>query len=346
MFAGFGSKKPDETPSNNETKHSGSTLKSIHGFDPDSLERAAKAAKDLDSSRNAGNAIKLIQDQELTKQKESDMERAKFMAMQEQLAIQRLQESERIAQRTLEEQSRHEKARADYKDELERKRIAEQIDAQRYMHEEDRRKNEESLKRQEDMKRKTLEFEAELRQQTEMARVKAEAEGRIVQERQNHDLTLKNKRVEAQEFRATVLEGIKLAGAVAGDGFNAFISDREKLKNTALVVTALAFGIYASRTTANVAGRIIESRLGKPSLVRETNRISFLQVLKHPILTAKTLLKPRDGDVLKNIILESSLERRLKRVVTGTENAKRNKATFSCPVLPARVKHYSPKAWP
>jgi ATPase family AAA domain-containing protein 3A/B len=41
---------------------------SITGFDPEGLERAAKAARDLDSSKNAGSAIELIKTQELTKQ--------------------------------------------------------------------------------------------------------------------------------------------------------------------------------------------------------------------------------------------------------------------------------------
>jgi ATPase family AAA domain-containing protein 3A/B len=41
---------------------------SITGFDPEGLERAAKAARDLDSSKNAGSAIELIKSQELTKQ--------------------------------------------------------------------------------------------------------------------------------------------------------------------------------------------------------------------------------------------------------------------------------------
>jgi hypothetical protein len=49
------------------------------------------------------------------------------------------------------------------------------------------------------------------------SQVKAEAEGRILQERKNHDLILENKRLEAKEFRTTVLEGLKLAGK-ADDG--------------------------------------------------------------------------------------------------------------------------------
>lgn len=44
--------------------------------------------------------------------------------------------------------------------------------------------------RQEEIRRQTLEFEAQLRQKTELERVKAETEGRILAERRNHDLRL------------------------------------------------------------------------------------------------------------------------------------------------------------
>ena len=41
---------------------------SVTGFDPEGLERAAKAARELDASRNANSAIELIKTQEVTKQ--------------------------------------------------------------------------------------------------------------------------------------------------------------------------------------------------------------------------------------------------------------------------------------
>lgn len=49
----------------------------MHGFDPSALERAAKAAKELDSSRNAKEALRLITLQEQTKQREAETERAR-----------------------------------------------------------------------------------------------------------------------------------------------------------------------------------------------------------------------------------------------------------------------------
>ena len=50
--------------------------------------------------------------------------------------------------------------------------------------------------RQEEMRRKTAQYEAELRTKTEVAKAKAEAEGRIAQERQNHDLILDKVKLE------------------------------------------------------------------------------------------------------------------------------------------------------
>lgn len=47
--------------------------------------------------------------------------------------------------------------------------------------------------------------------------------------------------------------------------------------------TLLAVGVYSARNATAVAGRYIEARLGKPSLVRETSRFTVLEVIKHPI---------------------------------------------------------------
>lgn len=48
-------------------------------------------------------------------------------------------------------------------------------------------------------------------------------------------------------------------------------------------LTLLAAGVYTARNTTAVAGRYIEARLGKPSLVRETSRITVAEAIKHPI---------------------------------------------------------------
>jgi ATPase family AAA domain-containing protein 3A/B len=112
------------------------------------------------------------------------------------------------ARKTLDAQTQHEKHRAEYQDQLERKRQVDMLNAQKYMQEEQLKKQEEMVGRQEAMRRKTMEYEAELRTKTELAKASAEAEGRIRQERQNHDLILDKVRLEAQEQRDTVLKAI------------------------------------------------------------------------------------------------------------------------------------------
>lgn len=44
-----------------------------------------------------------------------------------------------------------------------------------------------------------------------------------------------------------------------------------------------AVGIYAAKHSTGVAARYIEARLGKPSLVRETSRLTVGEAIKHPI---------------------------------------------------------------
>lgn len=48
-------------------------------------------------------------------------------------------------------------------------------------------------------------------------------------------------------------------------------------------LTLLAVGVYSAKNATSVAGRYVEARLGKPSLVRETSRITVLEALRHPV---------------------------------------------------------------
>lgn len=306
-----------------------SSSTSVSGFDPTALERAAKAARELDRSSNAKDSLRLINTQEITKQKEHEAERAKYQAYQQELAIKRIAEEEVSAQRVLQKQTEQAKAQANYKDDLDRKRMQEKMRSQRALADEERQKTEESLRRQEELKRKTLEYEAALRQQTEIARVKAEAEGRILQERQNHDLFLENRKLDALQYRETILESIKLGGSTLYGGLQAFIQDRQKLTNTALTISGIALGIYSARMGTSIAGKYIEARLGKPSLVRETSKKNIMQMVRSPLSSFKQAFGSVNVEgALKNVILESNLEQRLSRVSVSTANTKINRAPF------------------
>ena len=192
------------------------------------------------------------------------------------------------------------------------------------------RKQEEMVARQEEMRRKTAEHEANLRTKTELAKVKAETEGRIRQERENHDLILDKLRQEAAENRDTVLKGIQDAGKMIGEGLQSYLDDTTKLRNTALTVTGIAVGIYTARTSIGVAGRFVESRLGKPSLVRETSRFTVSQFAREPITMTKRFFRigQQEQDALKGIVLQKDLDSQLRQIAVSTANTKKNKAPF------------------
>ena len=103
---------------------------SFSGFDPRGLERAAKAAKELDESKHASEALKLSFEQEKTSQMESqkDIETAKAAAAQAQVDVQRVQGDER--RKTLQAKAEMDRRQAHYADQLAKNRYEENLRAQ------------------------------------------------------------------------------------------------------------------------------------------------------------------------------------------------------------------------
>ncbi|KAG7283302.1 hypothetical protein CRUP_005044 [Coryphaenoides rupestris] len=265
-------------------------------FDPTGLERAAQAAKDLDKSRHAKEALDLSRMQEQTIQMEHQSKVKEYEAAVEQLKGDQIRIQAEERRKTMGEETRQNQARAQYQDKLARQRYDDQLRQQQAINEDNLRKQEESVLKQESMRKATIEHEMQLRHKNEMLRIEAESKARGRVERENADIIREQIRLKAAEHRQTVLESIKTAGAVFGEGFRAFVSDREKVIATVAGLSLLAVGVYSARNATAVAGRYIEARLGKPSLVRETSRITVVEAIKHPIKTGKRLRsKPQDA---------------------------------------------------
>ncbi|EDO42350.1 predicted protein [Nematostella vectensis] len=296
-------------------------------FDPTGLERAAKAAKELERSPHAQKALDLAKLQESTKQLEKQEKIKEYEAGINQMQLDRVRVEQEEKRKTLSAETQQHQQRAQYEDQLARKRYNDQLGQQRQMQEENLRKQEESVKRQEAIRRSTVEYEAELKHKNDMKRLEAELRGKAKIERENKDINLEKIRVKAAEQRATVLESIKTAGSILGAGFDAFISDWDKISATAAGLTLLALGIYTAKYGTGVTARFVEARLGKPSLVRDTSRINLFSAIRHPIKTTKKLfVNPEDS--LKGIILKPNLEEHLSSISIATSNTKRNKGMY------------------
>ncbi|KAK5923302.1 hypothetical protein CgunFtcFv8_000284 [Champsocephalus gunnari] len=296
-------------------------------FDPTGLERAAKAARELDKSRHAKEALSLARMQEQTVQLEHESKVKEYEAAVEQLKGEQIHLQAEERRKTLVEETKQNQARAQFQDKLARQRYDEQLRQQQFLNEENLRKQEESVLKQESMRKSTIQHEMELRHKNDLLRIEAQSKAQAQVERENADIIREQIRLKAAEHRQTVLESIKTAGAVFGEGFRAFISDGDKVTATVAGLTLLAAGVYSARNATAVAGRFIESRLGKPSLVRETSRITVVEGIKHPITTTKRL-RSRPQDALEGVVLSANLEERVRDIAIATRNTRQNKGLY------------------
>merc|ERR1719290_670326 len=110
-----------------------------------------------------------------------------------------------------------------------------------------------------------------------MARVEAEVAGKAKADRDNREINLERIRVEAAEKRKTLLESISTAGSVLGAGVQSFLANPGRIAAAAGGLSLLALGVYSAKFGTGVVARYIENRLGKPSLIRETSRLTLLE---------------------------------------------------------------------
>ncbi|XP_078486551.1 ATPase family AAA domain-containing protein 3-like isoform X2 [Ciona intestinalis] len=296
-------------------------------FDPTGLERAARAAKELDHSANAKEALELARMQESTKQVEFQGKVKEYEMNLEHLKMDQIKMQGEERRKTLSQDAKIKKEQAEYQDLLARRRYDDQLKQQSLMNEDNLRRQEQSVEKQESMRRATLEHEMKLRRDNEMARAEAEAIARAKADRANKDIRREEIKLEAAEKRETVLESIKTAGTVLGDGAKAFLGDWDKITTAAFGLTLVAAGVYTSKNAIGVAARYIEARLGKPSLVRDTSRFTVLEMFKHPIITTRRLLSHPE-DALKGVVLRPTLEERVRDIAIATRNTKRNKGVY------------------
>lgn len=299
-------------------------------FDSSALERAAQAARELEKSRHSKEALELSKLQEVTRQHEHLSKIKEYEAAAEQARVEQRRVDYEEKRKTLQEETKQHQMRAQYQDQLTKKRYEEQLVLQQRSQDEILRKQEDSVAKQEAIRRATLEKEIEMREQSRFKTIEAEARARAKAERDNRDLTLERIRLEAAERRDTVLQSIHTAGGVLGGGLSALVSDWDRTLTAVGGLSLLALGIYSARGATGVAARFLEARLARPALVSETSRFSLLEAARHPLRTVRSAIEsfrsPRDA--LLGVVLDPALERRLRDLAIATKNTRHNGGVY------------------
>ncbi|GFY86391.1 AAA-type ATPase family protein [Actinidia rufa] len=234
-----------------------------------------------------------------------------------------------------------------FEDELTRKRMQTDHEAQRRHNAELVRMQEESSIRKEQARRATEEQihaqqrqtekeRAEIERETIRVKAMAEAEGRAHEAKltEDHNRRMLIERVNGE--REKWLAAINTTFSHIEGGIRVLLTDRNKLLMTVGGVTALAAGVYTTREGARVTWGYINRILGQPSLIRESSIAKFpwsgivsrgaKKLLSH--IPAAGLVSAESKSKFGNVVLHPSLQRRIEHLARATANTKSHEAPF------------------
>lgn len=256
------------------------------GFDPESLERGAKALREINSSPHAKEVFDVMRKQEQTRLAELEAEKVKMEAHQIQLDIERQRNMAEEQRQLVQQQSQVKAQVMRQEDELARKRMQQEHETQRRSNAELVKMQEESSLRQEQGKRATEEQiqaqqrqtekeRAQIEQETIRVKAMAEAEARAHEAKltEDHNRRMLIERMNGE--REKWLAAINTTFSHIEGGLRELLTDRNKLVMTVGGATALAAGVYMTREGARVSWGYVNRILGQPSLIRESSMSKF-----------------------------------------------------------------------
>uniref|UniRef100_A0A8C9GKM6 ATPase family AAA domain-containing protein 3-like n=1 Tax=Piliocolobus tephrosceles TaxID=591936 RepID=A0A8C9GKM6_9PRIM len=340
-FPNFSKKMGVMQPMGNTSPTGGDDKGSGHitgNFDPTALERGAKALKELDQSSNSKKAFELIKLQELTKQKEYEKQMEELALQKAQYLSHKTRIDNEERRKTINYQQEQERITAEYKTKLEAEAYQKKLLDQQRQNEEWLRNQHEQYLRQENIrKRNELELmnikmkqvreEKALERENMKAKIHEENKGLIERERKNLDIHIKTLKTRADEERKTKLESINKYFEEFNNSLFLFLNDKEKLYRFSLVVTLTAVGIYTTKHSTRLIRSYIETKLGKPKLIRETslwhiNKFFDFFNIKKNYTTLKLLATGKyKSNKNKNIFDEIVLSEDLKEKLTWSINS-------------------------
>jgi ATPase family AAA domain-containing protein 3A/B len=308
------------------------------GFDPEALERGAKALREIDRSTHAKKVFEVMKKQEETRQTELAAKAAEYKALQAQAETERQRVIYDEQKKLSQQQAQIKSQMARYEDELARKRMQAENEHQRARNQELVRMQEESASRQEQarrateeqiqaQKRQTEREKAEIERETIRVRAMAEAEGRAHEAKLAEEV---NKRMLVERANAETQKWVAAINTTfdhIGGGLKAILTDQNKLVVAVGGVTALAAGVYTTREGARVIWSYVDRILGQPSLIRESSRGKYpwSGIFSRGL---STLSKNEKSNGFGDVILNPPLQKRIQQLATATANTKSHQAPF------------------
>jgi len=311
-----------------------STVRDV--FDPEALERGARALREIQKSPHAKSVIELSKQQEITRQQDAlkSIKEAEVQISQKQNENEKIRyEQQRLL---LQEQAKVQAKLAEYEDQMSRKRMdaehekkrQRQVELLKMQDDSNRRKEQERLRNLQQIeteRRRSAEFLSGLEAKVQKEKVLAKFHAKAIEHRENADLYRDEIHVKLEHYHKTTMESLSLLTKSLGRGITEFPTDGAKMTSVILVVGGVATALYGAREGIRVTGLQMERWLGTPDLIRETSRNRFPWIAA--ITKDRSVVAPshRVGDMghYSDVILRPATFDHVRKVATATANSKR-----------------------
>lgn len=185
------------------------------------------------------------------------------------------------------------------------------------------------------LKEKQLEQDQELeveRRKAELERVAAEAKAKAEAERVNEDVNLRAIEARGNEERKRLLQAITAVLEHIGRGGVALLANPRQLMTLLGSIIAILAGGFVAREAAILARQILEAKLGRPRLVRETSRTRIL--ILSPVRLFKFIVQVSCFPVTIPLYVITRFYKLIKWLVTKKKMIKKRVRRRKQPIIP------------
>ncbi len=220
------------------------------------------------------------------------------------------------------------KRRAEYQVQLELQRDQERLARKQQMKEENRKRDEESVGSQEQIKRQTLEYEYQLKAALKQEKLDKERALQDEVQGKNQSFVREMFGEAEKQKRETQRQNMVTAMNIAGNQAQSLLTN-PKFMAKALYMVVLGFSaFYFSKIFISVGATFLMSRFGKPALVRETSKIYTKNMFMVPWLLTRRMIhrniRRTEKDLLDGVILEPELETQLREISYAVLNRRKH----------------------
>ncbi|CAM9476678.1 unnamed protein product [Ectocarpus sp. 8 AP-2014] len=206
------------------------------------------------------------------------------------------------AHRLTELEARQQREALEQQLEIARRKVAAESESKRVETEKALKTQEESTRRREalrletesQLRKRRMDLEQEMeaqKRQMDMERVQAEVEAKFAAEQQNEDVMLRKIQAQGEEDRRRTQEAINTVLAHLASAVYGLVSDPRRALTLTSWLLGLLAGYMVLKEGTLLLRQLLETYLGKPSLVRETSRVGTLRSTNHRLLhVAKCLV--------------------------------------------------------